>query len=453
MVEIQKKSAFLSALVSQQKRDKNKKYRPLYFTEWVPDEDGVLIYNNFTKQLILLTNDEFSALKDSNYAEPSELVEFLIQNYFLVPDDHNDIALVDQTVFLFRQLPRKKEIYNYTIFTTTACNARCFYCFEAGAPVYTMDEKTANDVADFILKNHGDHKVSFRWFGGEPLCNWRAIDIICARLREKGVKYQSDIVTNAYLFDKEMVQRAKKDWRLYAAQITLDGCRDTYNRVKNYKNGDMNAFDRVCDNIEELLKNGIATDIRLNIDNHNEDELFALVDYLNHRFGKYEKGKKFRVHAHPLYENTGYVKTVHDDMERQALTEKFISLSEHLQKIGLYPRGELGKEVKFQHCLADDDKGIMISPQGNLGRCEHHVNDGFFASIYNFTENKPWNKYYKPIEKCKTCMAYPSCIRPTICSPENNECFDYMQYIRFHNIRTAMRNCYEDFLKNQGDMS
>ena len=98
-----------------------------------------------------------------------------------------------------------------------------------------MSDRTAADAADYIARVSEGGKVTLSWFGGEPLMNTKAIDIITSELRARGVPFRSKIVSNGYLFDGELVRKAKDEWALEFAQITLDGTEET------------DAFSRISD--------------------------------------------------------------------------------------------------------------------------------------------------------------------------------------------------------------
>ncbi|MEI3172875.1 MAG: radical SAM protein [Lachnospiraceae bacterium] len=132
-----------------------------------------------------------------------------------------------------------EHITSYTIFTTTDCNARCFYCYEMGRSRIPMSDETAHKAAAYIAAHCGGEKVHLHWFGGEPLFNKQVIDIICTDLAEKGIVYESMIISNGYLFDGATVEQAVSHWKLKNVQITLDGTEEIYNRSKAfiYKDG------------------------------------------------------------------------------------------------------------------------------------------------------------------------------------------------------------------------
>lgn len=84
-------------------------------------------------------------------------------------------------------------------------------------------------------------------------------------------------------------------------QITLDGLEDTYNRVKAYvRKDDQSPFYVILGNIEVLLQQGIHVKIRMNLDEYNVDELFALADLLLERFHDY---KNCSIYSAPFLED------------------------------------------------------------------------------------------------------------------------------------------------------
>ena len=215
-------------LLKKQKVVKGEVYRPMYYVVEQPVDEGLLLYHTMTKALLLLTPEEADAYK----THPEEMTD-LIGLWFLVPQSHDDRLLCRQIRDVARMLEKKSDaITSYTIFTTTDCNARCFYCYEMGRPRVPMSKETADHTADYIIKRCCGEKVRLNWFGGEPLFNKPVISLICQRLREAGIDYRSTMTTNGYLFDDDTIKEAKDEWRLKKVQITLDGTEQTYNRCK-----------------------------------------------------------------------------------------------------------------------------------------------------------------------------------------------------------------------------
>ena len=443
MTQIKGADKTISSILGKQSVNESVRYRFLYFCLITEVENGLLIYNNLTKELLLISEKEYNILIENNFSVDGEMVIELIEKWFLVPQEHDDVALSDKLIKIGRLIKNKSVVTDYNILTTTACNARCFYCYEAGTKAITMTEKTANDVAEYIIKKSKGKEVHITWFGGEPLCNLKAIDIICDRLTEKNVSFYSQMVSNAYLFDDELCEKAVNKWKLKWIQITLDGLADTYNRVKNYVYNDSDAFVRVTDNIERICKKNIAVQVRLNMDKHNAAELNDLVTYLNERFNKY---KLFTLYPQLIYEDVGYEKISRTEEESAALIEQFYELRDRIKLLN--SNWNIIKRDKFKcySCQADDPSWLMILPDGNLGFCEHYIDSEFFGTIYDDTP-KPavWCEYCKPIQKCHTCPAYPTCLILEKCPAGMHKCSDFDEDIRVDYIRKGVLSTYKKY--------
>ena len=78
-----------------------------------------------------------------------------------------------------------------------------------------MTHETAEKVAEYIMEVvPPGSSVELNWFGGEPLYNMDVIEIICSRLASAGIDYHSSMISNSYLFNDEVIHKAKYDWKL-----------------------------------------------------------------------------------------------------------------------------------------------------------------------------------------------------------------------------------------------
>ena len=421
-------------MVGPQKRAVGQRYRLMTYVVQQPVDDGLLLYNTLTCSLLLLTPDEAATITAQ---------EELIDRWFLVPEAHDDCKLcrqVRQTAALLK--PSVKAVNYYTILTTTGCNARCFYCYEKGTKPATMTVETASRVVRYIMAHRGDEEVSLRWFGGEPLVNAKAIDQICTELKEHGVPFRSEMFSNGYLMDGDKVQRAKNLWQLDHVQITLDGTEQTYNRVKDYVYRGVNAFERVLQNIGLLTAAGIRVSIRLNVDKHNMGEMAELVELLHLRFGA---NKHISVYSMPLYGE----RTPEDNA---TLFAQRMQLEEQIAACGYKGKRKLQKDIKLNHCMADNDGSVVIVPDGHLGKCEHYIDREFIGHIDSEERNETIIRKFKErpanIEACATCPYYPQCNRLVMCEPES-DCTPERQQEHLLETMDGMKNEYELYLKNE----
>ena len=287
----------------------------------------------------------------------------------------------------------------------------------------------------------GDEEVALKWFGGEPLVNVKVIDQICTELSEQGVTFHSSMISNGYLMDADMVQRAKDLWQLQYVQITLDGTEQTYNRVKAYVHQGVNAFERVLQNIGMLTAAGIRVNIRLNVDNYNIKEMAALVELLHQRFGTNEY---FTVYSHVVYGE----RSPEDNAE---LFAQRMQLEQQIVQCGYKRKQGLAKAIKTHYCGADNDRSVLIAPDGHLGKCDHYIDCEFFGHIDREERNEAillkFKEHQADIEACATCPYYPQCFLLTMCKIDIG-CTPEYQQEHLHNMTEGMKNEYEYYLNN-----
>lgn len=383
--------------------------RMLHYVVTEQTEDGILLYNLLTKELLLLTEEEY---------ETRFQMDYLKKQWFLVPESTNEKELADMVRWILTTRQKKPEhITGYTILPTTDCNARCFYCFELGRSRIPMSEETAHKVAAYIRDHCGEEKVNISWFGGEPLFNQRAIDIICADLTQFGVAFRSAAVSNGYLFDRETVAKAVSQWKLDDVQISLDGTEAVYNKIKAYIYKDTNPYQIVLDNIENLLDAEVNVRIRLNMDLYNADDLMQLVDKLADRFA----GRKgFHIYAFYIFDGNTPMAESHSSEEWNQREQAMIRLEDRIAQCGLAGKSRIRKHYQTHRCMADSGHCVTILPNGEIGLCEHFSETEFVGHIdtegLDEAVMQSWRKTSPEIPECAQCFYYPDCIRLEKCA-------------------------------------
>lgn len=440
-------------------------YRPIYYLLDVPVEEGVVLLNTMTSEIVLITNDEYNDFKSGKLRESNEMLyRFFVVHWFAIPETYDEYTM--WSIVRQKRTPNvyiSDKLNTFTIFTTTDCNARCYYCYQIQDTTrMTMSEQTASDVADFII-DHCDRNntIWLRWFGGEPLFNAKAIDIICSKIKESGLKYNSSITSNGYLFDEETVKKAVDLWRLCTAQITLDGTEEVYNKTKSfiYKDG-VNPFHRVLDAIELLDNNRITVNIRINLSKDNIDDAHNLVDVVHDRFPNHHK---IAIYTAPIFEDEGPCTHTWTEEEREYVFSKKFELEDYIIEKGLRGRSETIRQKKLSnvHCMADTPGSITIMPHGKLGKCEHDIeneSDGYYGSIY---DDNPINHNYRAAQMyripapeytaCKTCPRFPRCIRREKCQSAAL-CHDQLQESKTREDKFLIYNTYLKFKEEYPDI-
>ena len=389
--------------------------------------EGLLVYQSALCALVLLEAEEKELLQCTVFPEePSESLRWLAEQRFLVPAGHDDRAFcrdVRAAARLVRRLADEDGCEGFTILTTTACNARCFYCFEKGCAAVTMTEETAAAAAEYILAEGNQKQVRLCWFGGEPTVNTRAIDQLTEALTAAGRPYTSSMISNGYLLDEKLVEKAAGQWKLKRVQITLDGTEKIYNERKAYVGVSGSAFQKVMQNIALLLNAGIAVQVRLNVDTENVDDLSLLSDQLKERFGG---RKNFSAYAVALFDQED-LPSSYD--ERLRASQR---INRRLRELQFESAAPLEHFPVIFNCMADSGSGPVIMPDGGLRSCEHISASKDWGNVFQpvkrpEAEKDYWKELYPEQPECKGCLAFPSCVRLKHCEPRPAICTEAMR--------------------------
>ena len=396
----------------------------------VPCSDGELLYHMMTGELLLLEAGESA---DENRSE-------LIRSRFLVPEEFDDYTYATQVknVLALTTAPRT-GLDACVIYTTTDCNARCFYCFELGRKRIAMSEETAHSVATYIAANKPNKNFKITWYGGEPLFNKNVIDIITDDLRASGIDFRSRMLSNGYLFDEETVKRARDSWNLKKVQIVLVGTEEVYNRSKAYIYREGSAYRRVIRNMQLLMEAGIDVHIRLNMDSANFQDLMRLSKELPSLF----PGHKNMVYIRFLQE---FINEPHTFSTQQEALESYRALRESLTSSGLYIKKYLARGISETACMADSDHTFTVTPVGRIGKCEHESEERLIGSIYEGITDQEMVKDWKTriwVEDCKTCIYYPHCKSLKYCAWFSGSCTEMNRILRGMNMEEMILNSYE----------
>lgn len=429
--------ATVAGVCGSQKVKANVEYIPSRHCLRVPCQAGELLYHALTGALVLLPK---GLTGESDREE-------LIKNWFLVPEDFDEIRHVDDVKRIVAMLkPSVREKTNFTILTTTDCNARCFYCYELGIRRFPMAEKTAREVALYIARACGGKRVSLRWFGGEPLYNRQAIDTICKTLGQNGISYESSMVSNGFYLDEQTARKAVVDWRLTKAQITIDGTETIYNRTKAYIDAEQNPYARVMGNIQSALSVGIAVTIRLNMDARNAWDLLRLLDDVKARF---EGSDNLDIYIALLHEFEG--KIHRHETDRQA-EEAYGLLRDKAEAMGMLRRKPLSDGFPVNYCMADSEACETILPDGRTGRCEHFSEAMVTGNIRDEGRDEAVTKRWKEplrVPECGVCALYPQCRKLKLCEWNEDGCSGLDRAIKTDALKREILEAYREYKKGE----
>src|SRR3954447_8567824 len=270
--------------------------QPSMFNVRVPLDarDETFLMNTITDAQLVVSSDVVALLDrlaDGGDAagldqDAREAFELLHENGFLV--DSRDADRHNLDTYLGEVKSDTSEV-NVTVLTTLQCNFACDYCFQGDHGDYNeradrMSLQTSARVAAWIereLDRVRPEKFVLTFFGGEPLLNLPVMYDLAERAwraaSERGVTLYTNIITNGLLLTTDVVDRLLP-FGLNGIKITLDGDRDTHNRMRPLRGGP-GTFHRIIDHVRRVAGR-CRISIGGNFDESSVGSYPALLDFL-----------------------------------------------------------------------------------------------------------------------------------------------------------------------------
>lgn len=379
------------------------------FNLFVPfDDNRTIVYNSFSGCVGLLENNMVDKIKNTSLSD-EELNE-LLKRHFLVNSEFDELEEVNK---IRNDCIDNKTDKLFRIWTTSACNANCFYCFEKGIPIGSMSKSTADRLIIFIDKilNTGE-KLSIEWFGGEPLLNIDIIDYLSIKLvdlcNQKNCSYSSSIITNGSIINESIAHKMKTIWRIDSVQITLDGYRDDYNKIKDYNSPQIYNYDTVIDSIKLLINNSINVGIRINYTKSNLKSIVLLLEDLKKSF---EDVKKLHVYIHPIWSSLNTNDKNRFITSNEADENMFLIFDKMIELDFCSLKECLGKGRKKYACASCLEHTYTIYPDGKIGKCCesfcYPIGD-IHNGITEFELKRKWDGNVLD-DECINCVFLPRC--------------------------------------------
>lgn len=379
--------------------------------------DQVVLYNTITTALLVIGANEYERIFLKNDFQDSYLVTKLAEYGFLLDDDFNEVNLLNEIRFddINKPLPV------ITIYTTTNCNARCYYCFEKGIKTIDMSEETASQVVNFIKNTYDSNRIQIMWFGGEPLMNFSVIESITTQLYNDGYELLTHITTNGSLLTNDMLSFFKGYYSKISIQITIDEVYDAYSNIKRYVDIlPEDAFKRIIDNCRLVIAEDIYLSIRINYLERNFNratQIFTEIEKIFHPFDH----NMLNIYLAPITLESGCNTCVADSNNDSFCN--VVKFHRDHNVLNIRAKDE-DQQVLSSFCLlpksgscgAHRKNNIVVRADGVLFKCHRLANEdkysvgdvqsGIDVSSENFTS------LVTPImtdERCASCNVLPLC--------------------------------------------
>jgi uncharacterized protein len=258
----------------------------------LPDRDEVFLMNTFSDAQLLVSSDVTALIDRMTQGttafdtEELETLDALQEHGFIVASGEEENGALDK---YFRDLREDTEQLRVTVLTTLQCNFACDYCFQGDHGDYNkfaekMSLDSARKVVAWIERRLDEvrpQKFVLTLFGGEPLLNLPVAYYLAeqchALCTARGIAQGITVITNGLLLTPDVVDRLKPHG-LVGVKVTLDGDRDTHNRMRPLR-GRQGTFDRIVENVR-LVAGMIPITIGGNFDESSVDSYPALLDFL-----------------------------------------------------------------------------------------------------------------------------------------------------------------------------
>jgi uncharacterized protein len=253
----------------------------------------VFLMNTFTDAQIVVSPDVIDFLDriDRMSAPLTDeercTLELLAEHGFVVNSRQSERLALEE---YFREVREGADTVKVTVLTTLQCNFACGYCIQGDHGDYNkhaakMSLETAARVAGWTegrLDALKPSRLILTFFGGEPLLNLPVVYLLAERLHascaERGIQLSISIITNGLLLTREVVERLNP-LGLSGIKITLDGDRDTHNRMRPLRGG-QGTFDKIIANVQQVASLAKIS-IGGNFDVETVDSYPALLDFLS----------------------------------------------------------------------------------------------------------------------------------------------------------------------------
>ena len=165
------------------------------------------------------------------------LLEFLLQQGFVVGDDLDEVELIVQG---HEQARNDPSLFSATIELTEACNFRCLYCYQDHTPKH-LDDRTAQRVVRYLCRQMGSvRQLHVNWFGGEPLLRLATMALMSQTMAHEaqthGCLFTQFLTTNGYLLTRPIATQLAS-LGISNVQVTLDGEQASHDQLRVLASG------------------------------------------------------------------------------------------------------------------------------------------------------------------------------------------------------------------------
>jgi uncharacterized protein len=258
-------------------------YHSLFGNLHLVDSKSIELISWFTKPAT--TNDIPGSPDDAEGNR--NLVKEFCSLYYLVPEGFDERVLTERELSLRAASLDTGELINAVqLNVSEGCNLKCTYCFadrvDERATLYNIgarnDKKVMTleiaiesvDAVTELIRQHGNHAMVVKFFGREPLLNWKVIDGLIDHCEAAtDFEYHYAITTNGTLFTPEIIKKLKES--NVTIVVSLDGFAEA-NLLRLTHSG-QETFSSVDRGLNMLSEHGVSCCVASVLSDQNFDLL------------------------------------------------------------------------------------------------------------------------------------------------------------------------------------
>lgn len=382
------------------------------YTFLLQNDSEYVIYSARSNSFYDISKELFELLQNIenqnvDTEEKKRIIDKLLKLKILVIDNE-DNDYYDSLKFRHYLRSLQSNILTVTLAPTIWCNLKCHYCYENTKPKTIISKEVCDKFIDFLKNADSSNKLSLTWYGGEPLLAIDKIDYILGKIHSDvcNLKFIAhNIVTNGVLLNDKAISVFKK-YPLNNIQITLDGIKETHNKIRIRHDGS-GTFDEIINNLDYFTKTSPNTNVsvRINIDKNNAQEFLLIKEFIKNKF----HGKQ-NIYVYP-----GILK---GDMSCQdnlfMKTKDVLSFYEQIYEADpteIYPK------IQGKGCTATCAYYYVIGPKGELyncwedmGKVDKEIGDIISGKLHERTMRQYiFHGHAFDDNNCKECKILPIC--------------------------------------------
>lgn len=348
------------------------------YTFLFTQKNRFFIYNTMSNALLEIDAELYQFLHkhQDNHLEidnsiGEQIIEILKKNMYITNNDEDVFLMYKSIALKFRHNTTNIVL---TIAPTMDCCFNCHYCFERTKKPTYMSEDVMIGITKYLGKYENINNLNLTWFGGEPLMAVPEMERLYRKLRRKlkGVKFHSTIITTGFHLTEENI-KALQRMKVTNMQITLDGLKETHNKIK-FTEGCDDAFSKVLDNLDRTCE--IAPEIhiviRTNLTKNNAHEYQELQHFISQRY----EGKNLAIAPAFVMDR--------DNCGRTQSPELFSNVEYPNYILNLAKQGIDSPQIRypdslFNECAIRNPLSLSFDPEGHLYKCWEHIGNNKYA--------------------------------------------------------------------------